>query len=115
MKLNLNNYSVKVNRVKDSECEKYLKTKSEENGHDCWGKLEWTSRDYVMVKGKQSNVYDGTYLIHDGEKVLEVCYSEPDEYDMEKYATEEYKKELKLEADRREYNLYLKLHKKYSK
>src|ERR1035437_1310438 len=39
-------------------------------GHDCWGCTETSDYRYVWFEGKEEHVYDGSYIMHDGEKVL---------------------------------------------
>jgi len=43
--------------------------KSEPDGHDCWGNIEFSTNKYVVIKGKLEKCWDGWYVIHDGKKV----------------------------------------------
>jgi hypothetical protein len=54
---------------------KLVHTRSEPNGHDCWGKYEFTIQKYVWINGKMKDVYDGFYVIHDGKDVKETISS----------------------------------------
>lgn len=45
---------------------------SRENGHDCWGNLEFTSYKYVWINRQQQECWDGWYVIHDGENVQSI-------------------------------------------
>lgn len=51
---------------------KLVQTGYESNGHDCWGNLESTSYQYVMINGKKQKCWDDWYIIHDGKNVFEV-------------------------------------------
>ena len=53
------------------EC-KLVHSKSEVTGHDCWGNLEHTTYQYVIIDGKQQKCFKGWYVVHDGTNVKEV-------------------------------------------
>jgi hypothetical protein len=52
---------MKIERMEDC---KLVKTKHEENGHDCWGNYEYYTIRYVKFRGLEKNVYSGDYIIH---------------------------------------------------
>lgn len=58
---------------KVSNC-KLVREQAIQNGHDCWGKLEWTEELYVYIKDKRERVFEGQYIIHDGKEVKYVCF-----------------------------------------
>jgi hypothetical protein len=60
---------------------KLVRSLSIENGHDCWGNLEWTEQKIVYIDGKQENCWDGWWVVHDGKEVLDVLPNsmKPDE------------------------------------
>jgi hypothetical protein len=41
---------------------KFVDYRLEENGHDCWGNLEWSKEYFVYVKGKMQRVFDDYYV-----------------------------------------------------
>lgn len=51
---------------------KLVQTGYEPNGHDCWGNTEHSSYKYVMINGGKEKCWDDWYIVHDGEKALEV-------------------------------------------
>src|SRR6185295_3797486 len=55
-----------IELVKDC---KLVKEKAIENGHDCWGKLEWTTELYVDIGDKRERVHEGMFIVHDGKTV----------------------------------------------
>lgn len=57
----------------ESEC-KFVKKRSVENGHDCWGNLEWNENKYIEVGGKEEYVGDGWFVIHNGNEAFD-CVS----------------------------------------
>jgi hypothetical protein len=61
-----------IESVKDCA---FVKRGSEENGHDCWGKTEWSYYKYVDINNKKHIVSDGWYIEHDGKNVLKIHYS----------------------------------------
>jgi len=58
-----------IEKVKDCHL---VYERSEQNGHDCWGNYEWTTHKYVRIKDKEEMCWNDWYVIHDGEKVIEV-------------------------------------------
>jgi len=50
-----------------------VKTGWERDGYGAFGEPESTSYRYVIINGKEKNVYSG-YIIHDGETVLDTTY-----------------------------------------
>lgn len=47
----------------------------EENGHDCWGNLEWSSYYYVIINGQKEKFYsEYNLVIHDGKNVYDVTF-----------------------------------------
>ena len=58
---------------KVSECN-LVKEGAEPNGHDCWGKLEFSSYKYVWIEGIPKTVYDDMFIIRKEDKVLETAY-----------------------------------------
>lgn len=61
----------KLEKVEDC---KLVHEHSEENGHDCWGNLDWISYNVVFIKGKMERVSEGNWILHDGRDVKEVLY-----------------------------------------
>lgn len=59
--------------IENAKRSKFIEERSETNGHDCWGNLEWTTEYFVHIEGKREGVFDGDYLIHDGNKILDCC------------------------------------------
>lgn len=53
---------------------KLIEERAVENGHDCWGKLEWTTDLYAYVNGKSERVFEGMFVIHDGKTIEAVVY-----------------------------------------
>lgn len=53
------------------EC-KLVIEKSVQNGHDCWGNIDWSTEKYVFINGKQERCFNGWYVIHDGKNVKEI-------------------------------------------
>jgi hypothetical protein len=62
--------------VELAKSSKFLRSRAKENGHDCWGNYEWTTEHFISFYGEEMHVSDRTYVIHDGEKVIAVCYDE---------------------------------------
>lgn len=67
----MNNNILKGNIVEKVEDCKLVKNGYEDNGHDCWGNLEYTTYKYVFINGKKENVHDGWYIVHNGTEVLD--------------------------------------------
>ena len=53
---------------------KLVKTGYEDNGHDCWGNLEYSSYKYVIIDGKEHKCFDSWSVVHDGKKVKKLKY-----------------------------------------
>lgn len=53
---------------------RFIETGYEDNGHDCWGKSEYSSYEFVMVKGKKEKIFEGMFVIHNDEEVLATAY-----------------------------------------
>lgn len=49
-------------------------SKSEPNGHDCWGKYEYTHHDCVKIDHKNVRVFKDQFIIHDGNEVIDTVY-----------------------------------------
>lgn len=50
---------------------KFVRNGCEDNGHDCWGKMEIRMYKYVLIDGIEHRIYDHhTHIIHNGSKVL---------------------------------------------
>lgn len=97
-----------IETIDSKDVKKYIEERSEPNGHDCWGKTEWTSWDVVIINGKDETIHKGEYIAHDGEKAIAVGFIShlPKEMAMyldsslkEKYKKEEYQKFLKLKKE----------------
>jgi len=63
-----------IENAKSKDVEKYISQRSKPDGHDCWGKTEWTSWDVVIINGEDHTIYDNYYIAHDGKKVIEVGF-----------------------------------------
>jgi hypothetical protein len=105
MEIDLKNYRVKVNLCSDDEVKDLIKT-----GNDGNNTADYR---YVMIGNLGVKIGNDSYLIHDGTNILETLFYKPSEAIMEKYITKEYKKELKNKLIEEEFQLYLKLRKKY--
>lgn len=58
---------------KFSKC-KFVKSKYEPNGHDCWGNTESYETNYVWIGEKTERVFEDMFIIHNGEEVLATAY-----------------------------------------
>jgi hypothetical protein len=99
---------------KMSDC-KLVRERRESNGHDCWGKSEYTSYDYVLIDDKEEKVFKGEYIIHDEESVFETGYLSLLDKRYLKYLDEEYFNKLESEAKESRYKKYLELEKEFAK
>ncbi len=45
-----------------------------ENGHDCWGNLDWYTTNHVTIDGKTEYVSSSMFVVHDGKKAVELIY-----------------------------------------
>ncbi len=62
--------SVIIDPIDSSDVKKYIRQRSKPDGHDCWGKTEWTYWNVVVVDGEDESIHHGQYIAHDGEKVI---------------------------------------------
>lgn len=53
---------------------RFIQEGSNPNGHDCWGNYEYSSYNYVIIKGKKENIHEGMFVIHDNKEVLATAY-----------------------------------------
>ncbi len=97
-----------IENAKSQDVKKYITKRSKPDGHDCWGKIEWTSCDVVVINGEDHTIYDNYYIAHDGVKVIEVgsikylskpmaAHMDPSIKDKEK--ANRYKEYLKLKKE----------------
>ncbi len=90
---------------------KFIRTRYESNGHDCWGNSESSEYKYVLVNGEQQDVFDGWYIIHDDEVALDIGIISLLPEKIQRYLDSGL--EEKLKEDR--YNRYLILKKEFDK
>jgi hypothetical protein len=53
---------------------RFIETGYESNGHDCWGNSEYSSHNFVMVKGEKERIFEGMFVIHNDEEALAVAF-----------------------------------------
>lgn len=81
---------------------KFLEKELRDNGHDCWGNLEWTTWYHVTVNREKRHVNEKSYVIHDGKNVVAVCSDDWWlKYELEKIAKAK-EQEFLLEQAKRE-------------
>jgi hypothetical protein len=63
-----------IEKIEDGKYSQFVVEQSEENGCDCWGVTDWIHRKFVYVgdEREKQQVFDGWYIAHDGENVIEV-------------------------------------------
>ena len=66
-----------IEDIKSKNVKKYIVERSEPNGHDCWGKTEWSLWNVIVIDGKDELIYESKdissqYIAHDGEKAIYV-------------------------------------------
>lgn len=44
-----------------------VKSRSIENGHDCWGNLDWIEKKYVTINGIDEQTFDSWFIIYNDE------------------------------------------------
>lgn len=103
-----------IENVKSKDIKKYIKTRSEPCGHDCWGKTEWTSWDVVIVNGKDERIYESVgmpsqYIAHDGENAIYVGSIE----NLPKWMAVHMDPSIKEKEKTNRYREYLKLKKEF--
>ncbi len=67
-----------IESVKDC---KLVREQAIQNGHDCWGKLEWTEELYVYIGDKREIVHESMFIVHDGKEVEAAIY----DWQLDKY------------------------------
>ncbi len=100
-----------IENAKSKDVEKYISQRSKPDGHDCWGKTEWTSWDVVIINGEDHTIYDNYYIAHDGKKVIEVGFIKYLPKSMAVHMDSSIKEKEKEKASR--YKEYLKLKKEF--
>lgn len=81
-----------------SDC-KLVRTGSESNGHDCWGKYEYSNYRYVYtITGRKENVFDSSVIIHDGKDVYYVTFKSTIDFGLE-YAYKILRNRLQYKLD----------------
>ena len=102
-----------IEKVRDC---KLVFEEHEENGCDCWGVLDWYTRQFVWIgdkpgERKKEQVFDDWYVIHDGKNVKEVVSKDGlkwrKEKEEQKQRTKEHLEKTGFETPR-EYAAYLK-------
>lgn len=102
-----------IERADSKDVQKFFHTIREANGHDCWGKTEWTSRYGVYIDGIFEEIYkpNEKYLAHNGEKVIYSGYIDRLHDKVSDYLDASLKEKRKKER----YKTYLELQKEFSK
>lgn len=88
-----------------------VRTGYEDNGHDCWGNLEYSSYKYVYIEGRPQKCFDGWLVIHDGKQVKELTLPSIYEHRLQLQKLEKLQQELFEETGFRtvaEHKAYLK-------
>lgn len=80
---------------------KFVRTRYESDGHDCWGNNESTQYKYVLINGKQKDVYDGWYILHNDEVILELSLIQNLPESIQKYMDKGVSDRLKEERYKR--------------
>jgi hypothetical protein len=90
---------------------KLIEERGVKNGHDCWGKLEWTTELYAYVNGKSKRVFEGMYVIHDGKIIEDVVYDWQlkDYQDKKQKQSEEFEAKLEQPKDESQEELWKEL------
>lgn len=98
-----------IETIDEKEVKKFITSKYESTGHDCWGNNEGYSYDVIRIEGKEETIRKGEYIAHNGEKALCVGFISylPNEI------SDFLDPKLKEERKSKRYKEYLKLKKEF--